>query len=41
MRPIPLAVPLAWTKPGWFFLQSTRFCVEMGSDCLRHRGFIR
>ena len=41
MSAIPVAVPLAWTWPGSFFLQGLRFSVEIGSDCLRRRGFIR
>jgi hypothetical protein len=38
---VPLAVPLAWTNSGSFFLQVVRFEREIGSDCLRHRGFVR
>jgi len=41
MSRVPVAVPLAWTKPGLSFLQSVRFRHEIGSDCLRHREFIR
>ena len=41
MRGVPLAVPLAWTCPGLFFLQVVRLGCEIGSDCLRHRGFVR
>jgi hypothetical protein len=41
MRGIPLAVPLAWTCPVSFFLQVLGFSGEIGSDCLRHRGYIR
>jgi hypothetical protein len=41
MRGVPLAVPLAWTYTEWFFLQVVKFCSEIGSDCLRHRGLIR
>ena len=41
MTGIPLAVPLAWTPAGLFFLQVVRFCFEIGSDCLRHWGLIR
>lgn len=38
---IPVAVPLAWTSSGVFFLQAMRFCAEIGSDCLRYRGSFR
>ena len=41
MSAIPLARPFAWTQPRCFFLQVDSFCVEIGSDCLRHREFIR
>jgi hypothetical protein len=41
MRAIPVAIPLAWTASPAFFLQARRFCVENGSDCLRHWGLIR
>jgi hypothetical protein len=41
MSAVPVAVPLVWTTPGVFFLQGVRFWVEIGSDCLRHREFIR
>ena len=41
MTAIPLARPFAWTQPGCFFLQGDSFCVEIGSDCLRHLRFIR
>jgi hypothetical protein len=41
MSRVPVAIPLAWTKPGLFFLQSMRFRHEIGSDCLRHQEFIR
>lgn len=41
MRSVPVAVPLAWTKPGLFFLQSVSLRVEIGSDCLRYPEFIR
>lgn len=41
MSAIPLARPFAWTQPGFFFLQVDSFCVEIGSDCLRHQRFIR
>lgn len=38
---IPVAVPLAWTTGGVFFLQGMSFGVEIGSDCLRHWRVIR
>lgn len=38
---VPLAVPLAWTCAGLFFLQVVSFARRIGSDCLRHRGLIR
>lgn len=41
MRGVPLAIPLAWTTEGVFFLHTARFSFEIGSDCLRHRRFIR
>jgi hypothetical protein len=41
MRCIPLAVPIAWTKPEWFFLHSPNFGFEIGSDCPRRRRHIR
>ena len=41
MSGVPVAIPLVWTRPGLFFLQSMRFRFEIGSDCLRFRGFIR
>lgn len=41
MRAIPLAIPLAWTNHGLFDLQSDRFYLEIGSDCLRSRRFFR
>lgn len=41
MRGVPVAIPFAWTSAGAFFLQSDRFRVEIDSDCLRHRGFVR
>lgn len=41
MTGVPLVVPLEWTDAGWLFLQRVRFGLEIGSDCLRHRGFVR
>lgn len=41
MRRVPVAVPLAWTNSGSFFLHVVRFDREIGSDCLRDRRFIR
>jgi hypothetical protein len=41
MRAIPFAIPVVWTKPGLFLLQSARLCLEIGSDCLRIRRFFR
>ena len=41
MSRVPVAAPLAWTKPGQSFLQSVRFRREIGSDCPRCREFIR
>lgn len=41
MSRVPLAIPLVWTKPGFFFLPGARFRSKIGSDCLRNRGFIR
>jgi len=38
---IPLVVPLVWTCPGVFFLRVATFCVEIGSDCLRHLEALR
>lgn len=41
MRGVPVAIPLAWTSFGVFQLQTARFFLEIGSDCLRYRGFFR
>lgn len=41
MSAIPVAVPVVWTADELFFLQSGMFRFEIGSDCLRHRGFFR
>jgi hypothetical protein len=41
MSAIPVAVPLAWTGATAYILQSVRFRVEIGSDCLLHREYIR
>ena len=41
MSAIPLAIPLAWTKPDGFHLQGAGLSVEIGSDCLRLRRFFR
>jgi len=41
MSGVPVAIPLAWTWCRWFFLQKRMMSSAIGSDCLRHRGFIR
>ena len=41
MSRVPVAVPLAWTKPGLSFLQSVRFRREIVSDCPRCQELIR
>jgi hypothetical protein len=41
MSAIPFAIPLAWTKRSVFDLQEARFWVEIASDCLRYRRYIR
>lgn len=41
MSAIPFAIPLAWTTAAMFQLQSVRFWLEIGSDCLRFRRFFR
>ena len=41
MSGVPVAIPLAWTIRGMFFLQSVRFGRLNGSDCLRQRRNLR
>jgi hypothetical protein len=41
MSAIPVAVPVAWTKPREIRLLSGQFACESGGDCRRFRRFLR
>jgi len=41
MRAIPLAVPLAWSKPREIRLLSDKFACETGGDCRRFKRLFR
>jgi hypothetical protein len=41
MSAVPVAIPLAWSSCGPFFLQRGKSHRENGSDCLRQRRPLR